>query len=70
MKKTIITHFFTTIYFNQLIKLLKFSINPLNFFSFREGKYVNLVEEKLLDYLNLKTSKVISFYNARSALFH
>lgn len=70
MKKTIITHFFTTINFSIFLRMFLFIINPFNFSKLKNWKYVKLVEEKLLKYLDLNNSKIISFYNARSALFH
>lgn len=71
MKKTIITHFFTTSHLSQVLRLIFFIINPLNIISYRKWKYINILENDLLKYLWVwDTSKIISFYNARSSLFH
>ncbi len=70
MKKTIITHFFTTINFSQVLRLFLFIINPYNLIRFKNWKYIEELEENLLSYLWIENSKIISFYNARSALFH
>lgn len=68
MKKTLITESFTTISKNHLKKSIIFLTYKLPFL--RKWKYISRLEDKLLDYLNLFDSKIISFYNARSALYH
>lgn len=70
MKKTIITHFFTTSYFSGILRIFLFIINPFNLIKFKNWKYSKKLEENLLEYLWTEKSKIISFYNARSALFH
>lgn len=70
MKKTIITHFFTTINISQVLRMFLFVINPYNLVRYKNWKYIKILEEKFLGYLWTKNSKIISFYNARSALFH
>lgn len=68
MKKIIITDFFTTLSKKHFLKSLAFLTYKLHFI--RKWKYNEKIEKKLLDYLNLRESRIISFYNARSALFH
>ncbi|MDD2907347.1 MAG: aminotransferase class I/II-fold pyridoxal phosphate-dependent enzyme [Candidatus Gracilibacteria bacterium] len=68
MKKTIITDFFTTLSRKHFFKSLSFL--TIRILSIRTGKYNLKLEKKILDYLNLRESKIISFYNARSALYH
>lgn len=70
MKKTIIAHFFTTINFWMVYRMFLFIVNPYNFFRLKNWKWIEKIEKLLLEYLWLKNSKIISFYNARSALFH
>lgn len=70
MKKTIIAHFFTTINISMIFRMLIFIINPYNWFRLKNWKRIEKTEKLLLKYLWLKKSKIISFYNARSALFH
>ena len=65
--KTLISEFFTTININSFLRtisLLTYKLPRL-----RSWKYNKLFENELLSYLNLKKSKIISFYNWRSALF-
>lgn len=68
MKKTLIAEFFTTISKNHFSKSLAFM--TYKSYQIRNWKWVSKIENKILDYLNLHDSKIISFYNARSALFH
>lgn len=68
MKKIIITDFFTTISKNHFFKSISFLTYKLPYI--RKWKYTFKLEKKLLDYLNLYDSKIVSFYNARTALYH
>lgn len=70
MKKTIITHFFTTTNISQFMRMFLFIINPYNLVRFRRWTNIERLEQNLLKYLSAENSKIISFYNARSALFH
>lgn len=67
MKKTLIAEFFTTLSKNHFSK----SISYMTYKSYqiRNWKWISKIEDKLLDYLNLHQSRIISFYNARTALF-
>ena len=66
LKKTIFTDFFTTISFKQFLD--SFFLLPKIFI--KKWKSIELVEKQFLECLNLKNSKIISFYNARSAIYH
>ena len=67
-KKTKVAEFFTTVSAKQALD----SLYLMTFWSLwlREWKYINIAENKLKQYLELSDSKIISFYNARSALYH
>ena len=67
-KKTIISEFFTTVSFRQVLQ----SLYLMTFWLFKLKKWKDkiLFEKELLNYLWLKDSKIISFYNGRSAIFH
>lgn len=68
MKKIIFTEFFTTISYSHFLKSIKFL--TINLFLLKKGKSVVEFENTLLDYLWLENSKILSFYNWRSALFN
>lgn len=68
MKKTLIAEFFTTTSKNHFLKSLSFM--TYKSYQIRNWKWIVKMENKLLDYLNLHDSKIISFYNWRSAIFH
>ena len=67
-KKTIISEFFTTVSLGQILD----SLYLMTFWSYklRIWKDIEIAENKLKHYLWANDSKIISFYNARSALFH
>ena len=73
-KKTLTAHFLTTIDFKMVLKATSLIWLPWKWFYFYDWKkwdnYVKNIEFKLLKYLNLENSKIISFYNWRSAIFH
>jgi dTDP-4-amino-4,6-dideoxygalactose transaminase len=67
-KKTLIAEFFTTISLSQYfdsIYLMTFRLPLL-----RKWKDIKILENNLLSYLWANDSKIISFYNWRSAIFH
>jgi perosamine synthetase len=66
-KKTIIAEFFTTI--NLPIFLRTIGLLTLKLPFLRYGKSTKNLEEKLLLYLGLTKSKIITLYNGRSALY-
>ena len=68
MKKIITSDFFTTISLNQFF--YSFKALTINIFSLRKWDNIILLEKLLLNYLWLKKSKIISFYDARSALYN
>lgn len=68
LKKTIIAHFFTTIDFKIAFRSFLILINPFCWNKLVEWKYIKICEDKLLKYLWVENSKIISFYNARSAI--
>ena len=67
-KKTIISEFFTTVSFSQALN----SLYLMTFwvFKIKYWKDKQLFEQELLNYLWKKESKIISFYNWRSAIYH
>jgi len=76
-KKTIISEFFTTVSFSQMMQ----SLYLMTFWSYKlkYWKDKQLFEKEFLEYINSgypqgvplqKKSKIISFYNWRSAIFH
>lgn len=67
-RKTIITDFFTTVSLKQFLYSLYLLTLKLPFLrtSFNTTKF----EKLLLKYLWVKESWIVSFYNARSAIFH
>ncbi len=67
-KKTIISEFFTTVSLNQYLD----SIYSMTFRlpKLRKWDDIEKAEESLLNYLWATDSKIISFYNWRSALYH
>jgi len=67
-KKTIISEFFTTINVSIFFRSIAFLTYKLPFI--RYWKSVWLFENKLLKYIWVYDSKVVSFYNWRSAIFH
>lgn len=73
-QKTLISHFLTTINFQMALKATWFLFLPWKWLIFYNWKKWNNsiknIENKLLNFLNLKNSKIISFYNWRSAIFH
>ncbi len=69
-RKTLIAHFFTTINSQIFLNTLKILWNSLFWFHLKDWKYIYNTEKKLWDILGLKESKVISFYNARSAIYN
>lgn len=67
-KKTIISEFFTTINFSiflDTLALLTYKIWYLKY-----SKYNSLIEKEFLSYIHKPDSKIVSFYNWRSAIFH
>lgn len=67
-KKTIISEFFTTVSFSQALNslyLMTFWVFKIKYWKDKE-----LFEQELLNYLWKKESKIISFYNWRSAIYH
>lgn len=69
-QKTLIAHFLTTINLQMSLKANWFIFLPWKWIKFYEWKSVKNIENKLLKFLNLENSKIISFYNWRSAIFH
>jgi dTDP-4-amino-4,6-dideoxygalactose transaminase len=69
-KKTLISHFLTTINFKMALKATWFLFLPWKWLKFYNWKSIKNIENKLLNFLNLENSKIISFYNWRSAIFH
>ena len=67
-KKTLISEFFTTVSFNLALKSLSYLTYKLP--TIRKWDNVSILEKKLLSYLDLQKSKIISLYNWRSAIFH
>lgn len=67
-KKTLIAHFFTTINFKIAFRSFLILINPFFWNKLVDWKYIKICEDKLLKYLWVENSKIISFYNARSAI--
>lgn len=66
--KTLISEFFTTINFKiffDTIGLLTYKLPRLRYWDCNQ-----LLENELLSYLGLNNSKIISFYNWRSAIYH
>lgn len=71
MLKTITSSFFTTTNAGSFRDTIIFSVNPWNRKHLRNGKYTKKIEVKLMKYLwAKKESEIMSFYNARSALYH
>ncbi|MDD4151447.1 MAG: DegT/DnrJ/EryC1/StrS family aminotransferase [Candidatus Gracilibacteria bacterium] len=71
MEKTIITSFFTTINKDIFLRYISSMTYRLPFL--RTGKEISKLEQNILEYIspfNHKNKKIISFYNARSALYH
>ena len=52
------------------LKATSFLYFPWKWWKFYEWKSVKNIENKLLKFLNLENSKIISFYNWRSAIYH
>ena len=69
MLKTITSSFFTTTNVDSFRDSLRFLCNPYNRNKFNTWKWNDIVEKNLNKYL-WSTGKIISFYNARSALYH
>lgn len=67
-KKTIISEFFTTINFSIFINTL--ALLTYKIWYLKYSKYNILIEKKILSYIQKPDSKIISFYNWRSAIFH
>jgi len=67
-KKTLIAEFFTTVSTKQYIESLYLMTIWLPFL--RKWEDTKLTEKKILKYLWVKDSKIISFYNWRSAIYH
>ncbi|MDR0771684.1 MAG: hypothetical protein LBF15_01055 [Candidatus Peribacteria bacterium] len=61
MKKIILSDFFTTLGAKSFFTSLAFLTFKLP--SLRRGKSAEKLEKKLLEYLNAKDSKILSFYN-------
>lgn len=68
MKKTLIWDFFTTLSFRQFLYSFFSLTFKLPFL--RYWKYSLKLENKFLSYIWKKDSKIISFYNWRSSIFH
>lgn len=68
MRRIVIWEFFTTVSFRHFKKSLYYVIFWRKWLL--KWEKIRLAEKKMRDYLNLKNWKIISFYNARSALFH
>lgn len=63
--KTITSSFYTTTNIHSFRDVWKY------IFTLKKKNYIQLTENKILKYLNLKKdTEIISFYNGRSALFH
>ncbi len=67
-KKTINAQFLTTINFKIFLNTLGFLLFKLAFLRF--WKENSLLKKEFLEFLWLKNSKIITFYNWRSAIFH
>ncbi len=67
-KKTLMSEFFTTINLNIFLRTLSFLTYKLPFI--RYGKYVENLENGFLWYIWNFDSRIISFYNWRSAIYH
>ncbi|MDP2090845.1 MAG: aminotransferase class I/II-fold pyridoxal phosphate-dependent enzyme [Candidatus Gracilibacteria bacterium] len=68
LKNTIISEFFTTVNFTIFLQTIGFLTYKLPFI--RYGNNVAELENELLSYIGNPNSKIISFYNARSAIYH
>ena len=68
LKKILISEFFTTVNFSLALKSLAYLTYKLPII--RKWKNNYILEQKLLSYLKLSKSKIITFYNWRSAIFH
>lgn len=67
-KKTIISEFFTTVNFSIFLNTL--TLLTLKLPSLRFWNDISLFENELLAFLWAKQSKIVSFYNWRSAIYH
>lgn len=67
-KKTLTTDFLSTINFKLALK--SFSLLTIKLPTLRYWNYIDILENEILSYLWLTQSKIISFYNWRSALFN
>lgn len=68
MRKIVFTEFFTTLTLKHFTESLKFITYKI--FYLRKWNSILKLEKYLLDFLWLKDSKIISFYNWRTALYH
>lgn len=67
-KKTLISEFFTTVSFSQTLDSLY--LMSLRLPLLRYWNDIEYIENQLLSYIGNENSKIISFYNWRSAIFH
>lgn len=67
-KKTIISEFFTTLSFSQLLS--SFYLMTFWAYKLRYWKDIELFEKELLKYLWKNNSKIISFYSWRNAIYN
>jgi len=67
-KKTITSDFFTTISFSQALNSLY--LMTFWFCKLKNQKEIIAFEKEFINFLWLNKSKIISFYNARSAIYH
>ncbi|MDD2871878.1 MAG: aminotransferase class I/II-fold pyridoxal phosphate-dependent enzyme [Candidatus Gracilibacteria bacterium] len=67
-KKTLIAEFFTTINFHIFMRTI--GLLTLGLPKLRYGNYTSYLENQFLSYIGSRNSKIVSFYNGRSALFH
>lgn len=67
-KKTLISEFFTTVSFSQAIQSFWYLTYKLPVL--RKWNNNEILKNQLLSYLWLEKSKIIDFYNWRSAIFH
>jgi len=67
-KKTIISDFFTTVNFSIFVRTLSLLTYKLPVLKYWNS--IKKIENKLLSYIWNLDSKIYSFYNWRSAIFH
>lgn len=67
MRKTIKTEFFTTLSFWHFIRSLY--LVTIWRYKILNWKYIKVLEDEILNYLEIKKSKIISFYSARTWIY-